>query len=451
MYRSERVGDQLRSEIAELLMHEIKEPSIGFVTVTEVQMSRDLRVAKVYVSVMGDAESRAATMAGLERASGYLRRQVGRRMRLRLVPELRFLVDDTLDRTERLDELLRLDPPAALEVDLENEETTMADGLHGGVEAVADWLRDHDDFAIASHIDPDGDSLGSSLGLALGLRQLGKSARVVISQPLPPTYQWLPCVDQVESAEEVPGESKAAILIECSDFARSGLGGYEGLPTLNVDHHAKNAVYADLNWIDASLAANGIMIGRLLRELGCEVTPDIAQLLFIAVFTDTGSFRHANSDATALRFGADMVEAGANSETVVAELYGRTQREKVALLADALASLEFSDDGRVAWMSIGRATFAKHGDTADTEGFINHAQTVEGVVVSFLFKEVEEGEHRVSMRSDGQVDVADLAAEFGGGGHRRAAGCSMQGAFADVHAAVVNAVLLRLGAIGPTE
>lgn len=304
---------------------------------------------------------------------------------------------------------------------------------------VRDWIGAHDDFAIASHLDPDGDSLGSSLALAFALEQVGKRAVPVLAQPMPGRYEWLPGVERVRSRPRPPEDCRAVILVECSDFARSGLLGLDTLPSLNVDHHARNARYADVNWIDPGVAAVGQMVGELVASLGADVTADVATLLYVTVLTDTGSFRHSNTDAEALGFAARMVAAGADAPEISDRIFGGYPEGRVRLMAEALATLTLEQGGRIAWMAIPLETFERVG-TRDTEDLINHAQGIAGVAVSLLLKEAEAGAVRVSLRSDGSVDVAEIACRHGGGGHPRAAGCQLQGTLQEARQLLVDEV-----------
>lgn len=311
---------------------------------------------------------------------------------------------------------------------------------------VQDWIDAHDDFVIASHLDPDGDSLGSSLALAMALDQLGKRSVPVLAQPMPDRYAWLPGAGRVASRSQAPGDCTAAILVECSDFARSGLTGLEALPSLNIDHHARNARYADVNWIDPDVAAVGQMVGRLAQALGAQISAPMAGLLYVTVLTDTGSFHHSNTDAEALAFASRMVASGADAAAISERVFGTYPEARVRLMAEALSSLTLEEEGRVAWMAVPLATFERLG-SRDTEGLINQAQRIAGVSVSLLLKEAEPGAVRVSLRSDGSVDVAGIAARHGGGGHPRAAGCQLSGSLdealrvllTDVRAAMAGA------------
>lgn len=310
--------------------------------------------------------------------------------------------------------------------------------------AVSGWVQRRDDFVIVSHLDPDGDSLGSSLALTLALDALGKRSSVVIRHPLPPRFEWLPSAHRVQDRADAGPTPRAVILAECSDFARCGVGGIESLESLNIDHHSKNSLFADVNWVDPSVASAGMMIRRLIESWGGEITPEMATLLYVTVLTDTGSFRHSNTDADALQFAADMVRRGANPERISGAVYGDVAAARVQLMADALGTLRFERDGGVAWMVLRDGDFRRRG-TRDTEGFINLAQEIAGVSVSFLFKEFGDESYRVSMRSDGAVDVAEIAALHGGGGHARAAGCQLVGDLESVRNTLMAAVVERLG------
>ncbi len=307
------------------------------------------------------------------------------------------------------------------------------------LERVVEWLGPRDDFVIASHADPDGDSLGSSLALAMGLEQVGKRSTVVIGQPLPRRYRWLPGSSRVVSVERIPTDTRASILVECSEFGRSGVLGLDTLESLNIDHHTKNGMYAEVNWIDPSAAATGMMVRDLTDALGAEVTAPMATLLYVAVLTDTGSFHHSNTDARAMAFASDMLARGANASEIAEQVYGDYPAARIHLMGDALSSLKRMAAGRIAFMYLPFSAFERRG-TRDTEAFVNHAQGIDGVQVSLLFKEVDPGVLRISLRSDGSVDVAEVASHHGGGGHPRAAGCQIEGAFEQVGDRLLNEV-----------
>ncbi len=314
------------------------------------------------------------------------------------------------------------------------------------MDRVIDTLRRHDAFIIAGHRDPDGDSLGSSLALALALDQHGKKSRVLSADPLFASYLRLPESERIEVTTAAPEGYPVAVLMECSDVARSGIEGLDDRLVVNIDHHANNPDFGEVNWVDPSVAAVGVMVYRLIQELGCEVTPAIATHLYVAVLTDTGSFRYSNTDAEAFRVCAELVDCGVDPATVAEAMYDNVPRDKVRLLAAGLSSLVLDPDGRVASMALRHATLAMSPGKPDTEGIVNQAQALEGVSVSALFKEVEPERFRVSLRSDGSADVAAIAGSFGGGGHPRAAGCLVSGSLDEAKDRVLGAVRQALRA-----
>jgi phosphoesterase RecJ-like protein len=305
-------------------------------------------------------------------------------------------------------------------------------------------LVENDGFVIAGHRDPDGDSLGSAMALALGLAQMGKRARVVTADHISVPYRKLPAIDSIQRLEILPEGYPVAVLVECSSEERSGLGGFTGRLVINIDHHAKNPLFGDINWIDPRAAAAGVMIYRLLHGLGVEITTDIASLLYVAILTDTGSFRFSNTDAEAFRICAELLERGADAAALAATVYDNVPAAKAMLLGRALTSLQFEADGRVALMVLPSDAFQGYPGEPDTEGIVNHAQAIEGVDVSLLFKEIDPGRHRISLRANETVDVAAVAAVFGGGGHAKAAGCSIDGDFSTVRKRILDEIGNRL-------
>lgn len=301
-------------------------------------------------------------------------------------------------------------------------------------------LQEHEAFVIAGHRDPDGDSLGSAMALALGLEQIDKRAVVVSADTVSSAYSRLPEMERVQRVSELPDGYPVAILVECSSIDRSGLGGFEGRLVVNIDHHAKNPAYGDVNWIEPDVAALGVMIYRLLEVLGVEITPEIATHLYVAILTDTGSFRFSNTDSHAFRVCADLVDRGVDPAEVAEIAYGDVPAAKARLLGAALSSLELERGGGLATMLLPHASFREYPGDPDTEGIVNHAQAIEGVHVSLLFKELEPGQFRVSLRSDASADVASVAARFGGGGHPRAAGCSLSGDLEEVKDRLFRAI-----------
>ncbi|SVC87331.1 uncharacterized protein METZ01_LOCUS340185, partial [marine metagenome] len=162
------------------------------------------------------------------------------------------------------------------------------------MDKVIEVLQEHDAFVIVGHQDPDGDSLGSSLALGLALEQMGKRVVIVSADPLFAAYQRLPDSNRVKVVSMAPDGFQVAVFMECNAIERSGIGGFDGRVIVNIDHHANNPNFGDVNWVDSSMAAVGVMVYRLLTKIGVDITPAIATHLYVAILTDTGSFRYSN-------------------------------------------------------------------------------------------------------------------------------------------------------------
>jgi phosphoesterase RecJ-like protein len=305
-------------------------------------------------------------------------------------------------------------------------------------------LLEHRAFVISGHRGPDGDSLGSALALKSGLEQIGKQALVVSPDAIPSAYRVLPGIETVRRVTDLPSGYPVAVLVECSSLERSGLDGYEGRLVLNIDHHSKNPLFGDVNWIDPGASAVGVMIYRVLQSLGVETTPDIASLIYVAILTDTGSFRFSNTNPEAFRVCAELLERGADPAFLATAMYDNMPAAKARLLGRALTSLEYESAGSVALMFLPYEAFLEYEGEPDTEGIVNHAQAIEGVDASLLFKEMAPGRFRISLRANESVDVAAVAAVFGGGGHPRAAGCTIEGDYATVRERILGEVDRRL-------
>ena len=294
------------------------------------------------------------------------------------------------------------------------------------LQRILDEIGRRERFVLVSHARPDGDAVGSVLACCQILQKLGKKADVVMRDGVPYLYRPLPCADQVISADMVNGHYDAAILLECDSLQRTGVCGLENKFLINIDHHLSGRPFAHINWIDPSACATGELIYRLARAAGVEITPEIATCIYTAVLTDTGSFNYVGTNAHTFELAADLVKAGADPARIAQAVYFSMPAAKARLLGQALCGLH--RDGDLAWMSITRRQMEHVGAIdEDCEGLANYALGIEGVEVAAFFREIEGGRWRVSLRSKGLIDVSEIAAYFGGGGHRCAGGCSVEG------------------------
>lgn len=441
--RQLRVREAIRDEVADILRRELRDPRVGFTSVTDVEVSEDLRHARVYVSVLGGEEERRRTIEGLEQARGFIRASLGRRLRLRFVPELAFSLDRSLERGQRISGLLararaEASPRASLELDRRE---------------IADYLRERDRFVILLHVRPDGDSVGSSLALALALRKLGKTARVVRSDELPANLRFLPGVEQVLPCEEalaLPERYDGAVLIDCGDRERVGPAApllERAERVINIDHHLSNRRFGHLNCVDPQAAAAGEIVYAILRDLGVELDFEIASAIYAAVVTDTGSFRYENTSPATHELAAALLRLGVQPAEVARHIWEDKPLSSLRLLQRALASLQVGEGGLLAWMALSREDFQEAGARpGESEGIVNYARSLAGVEVAALFLEEGTGEVKVSLRSSRWVDVSRVAEALGGGGHARAAGCTLRATLPEAQELVLAKVREALAA-----
>lgn len=314
-------------------------------------------------------------------------------------------------------------------------------------EALAPFQRAAGRALMLGHVHPDADVLGTLLGLGLALE--GWGWEVVYGGPhaAPAVLDFLPGVERYRVLRSLPGRFDVAVLTDCPNPGRT-----EGLLeaaravsalVVNIDHHPDNRRYGHVNWVDPGAAATGEMIHALLGALGVALTPAIATNLFTAVHTDTGSFRYANVTATTFAIASALVAAGAEPARVSSALYERREPVALRLLGDALARIQVSADGRVAWLVVPEGTLPE--PFVEGEELVNYPRSIASVRVACLLRE-REGQVKVSLRGKGDVPVNAIAARFGGGGHESAAGCTVPGPLDEATRRILDAVAEATGA-----
>ena len=285
---------------------------------------------------------------------------------------------------------------------------------------VLDRLRSGRGFLIATHINPDGDALGSALALSFALESLGKQTVLYERDGVPEPYRFLPGRERFTDSAALSG--LPLVLLDCNEPERAGLSRSDlDVPySLVIDHHETERGFGDLRWIEPKAAATGIMVYHLLRELGVTITGEIATNLYVAIAIDTGTFRYSNTDPEVLRVCADLIEAGADPASISVALYESWSGKRFCLLLSVLNTLEIVDG--IAITHVTREMFSATGTSAeDTEHFSNFPRMMGAITASAFFREIDEG-WKVSLRSKGTVNVAKVAEKFDGGGHRNAAG-----------------------------
>jgi phosphoesterase RecJ-like protein len=315
-------------------------------------------------------------------------------------------------------------------------------------------IRQGNRFLLVSHVNPDGDAIGSELSLARILRRLGKGAVVWNRDPTPSLYLPLPGSDRIHVGEEPPAgfpeKFDAVIVLECPSPDRTGVEKHlQALPILNIDHHLGNQHYGVVNWVDSAAPAVGEMVYRLAQALKVSLEPEVASALYLTLVTDTGGFRFSNATPAAFEAAATLVREGAQPEQVSQWLYESQPLAVIKLLGEMIPTLELHAGGRVATVRLTQEMFARVGaGPGDSEGLIDYVRSIAGVDAVGLIREREDGSHKVSLRSRGEVDVEKVARQHGGGGHRNASGFALEGDGEAARKQVAEELAAALGAGG---
>ncbi len=285
---------------------------------------------------------------------------------------------------------------------------------------------------LATHIYPDGDALGSQLALGRVLEALGKEVYLYGEEPVGHLYDFLPCCEKIRTEVPPPGGFDCAVSVDCADPKRLGAARDELLahhPFVMIDHHQGHQPFGDLRWVDPGRSATGEMIYDLARALGAEIPYEAAFCLYTALVSDTGSFMYPATSAHTLEVASVLVGLGVKPAEVAGRLFDNYTLNRLHLLRLVLDSLELHGKQRIALIQATRQMFEQTGTVpADTENFINYPRSLAPVKVAALIKESRDNVVSVSLRSKGRdCDVAQVAGEFGGGGHRNAAGFKLRG------------------------
>lgn len=309
---------------------------------------------------------------------------------------------------------------------------------------IAAALRAQQRIAVLSHVRPDGDALGSQLALGLSLRELGKDVTIWNEDGLLEKYGFMPGGELLARPPQTPASFDLGVALDTAVQNRLGLAGeaVRAPSWINIDHHPTNPRYGNLNYIDPTAPATGQILFEFLSTQEMPMNAAIAENLFVAISTDTGSFQYPNTTARTFEIGGALITHGVDVGRVSQLLYESYPRRRVELLRALLGTMQFAADGRVATFSLSLQVASALGVLPeDNEGLIDHLRAVQGVIVAVFFEELSESKVRISMRSKSEkADVAAICQKFGGGGHKLAAGARMRGTLAEVETRVMEAI-----------
>jgi phosphoesterase RecJ-like protein len=294
------------------------------------------------------------------------------------------------------------------------------------------FLRNEDNFLIATHINPDGDGLGSAIALSMSLQGFGKKTVLLCKDPVPHQYRFLPGHEGFHTFDNAK-DFENIILVDCNDIDRittdkSQISNLKFQISAVIDHHESERPFGDIRWVMPDSAATGLMIYHLIKELGIKLTSDMAVNLYAAIAVDTGNFRYENTTPEVLRVAADLTGAGARPHVIYRWLFEAWSEGRFDLFMKVLNTLQ-KEDG-IAIVKVTRKMFEETSTTPDdTEHFVEFPRIVKDVKVSVLFREIDDTHYKISLRSKDDINVARVAEAFGGGGHKNAAGCRIKADF----------------------
>lgn len=304
--------------------------------------------------------------------------------------------------------------------------------MNNSLQEITDAIRAYDHILITAHILPDGDSVGSVTGLGLALEGIGKKVTMVMHGKVPELYDFLEGSEKIVTPLDIPWKPALCIFLDCTGPERVGgdwiLPLTIGVPVINLDHHISNSLYGNLNLVDGAASATGEVICRLLEFMDIPLSKAVATALYTAIVMDTGGFQYENTSPETLRLAANLLEQGVHLGTLREKLYESKSIINIRAISLALDNLHMTPDGAIAWTQLDYPSLVKiQAKGEHCEGVVNYPISIAGVKIGILFREMEDGAIKVGLRCRSSYDVNAIAAQFGGGGHRLAAGCQMEG------------------------
>jgi phosphoesterase RecJ-like protein len=316
------------------------------------------------------------------------------------------------------------------------------------LQRIADEVRTARSFLISTHQNPEGDAIGSILGLGRALKGLGKEVQILTQDPTPEMLDFLPGAEEIVHQAPVDRWFDVAFALDCGDRARLGeeVNRVKGIgKIINIDHHVSNGLYGDLNLVDPQASSTAEIIYDLLRIIPVLLTLEIAENIYTGILTDTGSFHYSNTSPKTFSVARKCLLAGVDPWKVAQRVYETQPLPRLHLLPRVLDTLEITANGKISSVFVTQQMLQETGATvALTEDFINFPRSLHGVEVALLFREINPQKYRVSLRSRGRVDVARIAGMFQGGGHPNASGCTVEGDLSQVRTKVLGVVKAAL-------
>jgi phosphoesterase RecJ-like protein len=313
-------------------------------------------------------------------------------------------------------------------------------------------IKKFDNFAIVSHVSPDGDSLGSTLGLYSFLGEIGKNVDMFIDDVLPSKYSYLPNINYIKSESDFTKNYSCLFVLDCGDEER--LGKFKNLiskceTVINIDHHISNTLFGHLNVVDSNASSVGEMIYQLIKINGFEISKDTAVCLYTSILSDTGGFKYSNTTSMTLSIAGDLINQGIDFSDIYNRIFDVKTVAQVKLLSKVSSTLELEMGGKVALLYLTQHMLKEcNAKDEDVSDFVNIARDIDGVEIGVFIKEVDNMKYKASLRSKKHVDVRKIAEKFGGGGHIKAAGCTIYGSMDVVKQKIIDEIKNSYNGLG---
>lgn len=320
----------------------------------------------------------------------------------------------------------------------------VSNGTAPPIDAILELLKEGRRVLVASHVDPDGDAIGTQLAFVAYLKQLGKEVAQAIAGEVPGKYRFLSGAVDIPSVKTLEGAGRfdTAVILECPNLERTGQVARllnDGIRIINIDHHRDNDLFGAVNWINTEASSVGEMTFELFERAGFEITREVAEQLYTAIMTDTGRFRYRSTSPRTLEIAGKLIGAGADPQRITDEVYYNLQPSTMKLIGKVLNSIEFHHQGRVCLLMLTKEML-RQSEAADCEsdGLVDYTLFNSGVISGALLKEIDRDHTKVSLRSKDGINVAEIAGRFGGGGHFNASGCTVDMSIEDARKHMVK-------------
>ncbi len=431
----DRVNELIRQEVSRVVLTGLKDPRMSMVTITRAKVSRDLHFAKIFFTIMGTDDTKARLSKSLVAASGRVRRLVGANIRLRYIPQIMFMYDESFVAGERVFELMRElnrgQEQATLEIGESDDLNPDGQRISAEYEDVLDVFKNKKSFLLTTHVRPDGDAIGSIAALSRILSGENRRVCLILQDGVPEVYRFLTEGLEVYTTPPNGEMYDVAVLLDVATFNRSGVPGlhlHRASTIVNIDHHMGNELFGDVNLVVPEASSTGEILYEIFRRWDVDITDEIAGALYAAIMTDTGRFSYENTSPACLRIAAALVERGMDVTAISNRLYNDEALPRIRLIGSIITGMKVDLDLGIAWCSVTREILESNGATFEhTNDIISCIRTIHGVEIALLFKEVSSQVTNVNFRSKDYFDVNRFAQRFGGGGHRRAAGVTIKG------------------------